>query len=135
MFYGAAIPTTVLVFKKCRKNPDNILFIDASLQFDKVKTTNVLRPEHIQKIVDTYKARTNKDKYSHVATIESIKANDYNLNIPRYVDTFEAENAIDLAAISAQLIELDKSSKTTDATIAVFCKELGIEPPFSGQQA
>jgi type I restriction enzyme M protein len=136
MFYGAAIPTTVLVFKKCRKNPDNILFIDASLQFDKVKTTNVLRPEHIQKIVDTYKARTNRDKYSHVATIESIKANDYNLNIPRYVDTFEAEDAIDLGAISAELIAVDKASLTTDATIAKFCKELGINPPFAiqGQQ-
>lgn len=137
MFYGAAIPTTVLVFKKCRKNPNNILFIDASQQFDKVKTTNVLRPEHIQKIVDTYKARTNEDKYSHVASVESIKANDYNLNIPRYVDTFEAENIIDLGNISAQLIELDKASKATDATIAAFCKELGIEPPFAvqGQQA
>jgi type I restriction enzyme M protein len=124
------------VFKKCRKHPDNVLFIDASQQFDKVKTTNVLRPEHIQKIVDTYQARTNEDKYSHVASIESIKANDYNLNIPRYVDTFEAEEAIDLGAISAQLIELDKASKATDATIAAFCKELGIEPPFAmeGQQ-
>jgi type I restriction enzyme M protein len=137
MFYGTPIPTCVLVFKKCRKNPDNILFIDASQQFDKVKTTNVLRPEHIQKIVDTYKARTNENKYSHVATIESIKANDCNLNIPRYVDTFEAEDEIDLGNISAQLIELDKASKATDATIAKFCKELGIEPPFAmqGQQA
>ena len=131
IFYGTSIPTCVLVFKRCRKSPDSILFIDASKHFEKVKTTNVMRPEHIQKIVDTFKARTNEDKYSHVATIESIKANDYNLNIPRYVDTFEAEDAIDLAAISAQLIELDKSSKTTDATIAVFCNELGIEPPFT----
>jgi len=96
-----------------------------------VKTTNVLRFEHIQKIVDTYKARTNEDKYSNVASIESIKANDYNLNIPRYVDTFEAEDAIDLSAISAQLIELDKASIATDATIAAFCKELDITPPFA----
>jgi len=131
IFYGTSIPTCVLVFKKCRKSPDNILFIDASQHFDKVKTTNVMRPEHIQKIVDTYKARSNEDKYSHVASIESIKANDYNLNIPRYVDTFEAEEAIDLAAISAQLIELDKASLTTDETIAAFCKELGIAPPFA----
>lgn len=131
IFYGISIPTCVLVFKKCRKNPDNILFIDASQHFDKVKTTNVMRPEHIQKIVDTYKARSNEEKYSHVASIESIKANDYNLNIPRYVDTFEVEAAIDLAAISAQLIELDKASLTTDATIAAFCKELGIAPPFA----
>ena len=136
IFYGTSIPTSVLVFKKCRKNPDNVLFIDASQQFDKVKTTNILRPEHIQKIVDTYKTRTNEDKYSHVATIESIKANDYNLNIPRYVDTFEAEESIDLGAISAQLIELDKNSQTIDATIAAFCKELGVAGPFTvqGQQ-
>lgn len=133
IFFATSIPTCVLVFKKCRKNPDNILFIDASQQFEKVKTTNVIRPEHIQKIVDTYKARTDEEKYSQVASIESIKANDYNLNIPRYVDTFEAEDAIDLGAISAQLIELDKTSQATDATIATFCKELGIEPPFAVQ--
>ncbi|MCX6227563.1 MAG: type I restriction-modification system subunit M [Bacteroidia bacterium] len=114
IFYGTSIPTCVLVLKKCRKNPQDILFIDASQHFDKVKTTNVMRPEHIQKIVDTYKARTNEEKYSHVATLASIKANDYNLNIPRYVDTFEAEAAIDLGAISAQLIALDKSSQETD---------------------
>jgi type I restriction enzyme M protein len=130
IFYGTSIPTCVLVFKRCRKNPDDILFIDASQHFDKVKTNNIMRPEHIQKIVDTYKARTNEDKYSHVASIESIKANDYNLNIPRYVDTFEAEDAINLGAISAQLIELEKASQHTDATIAAFCKELGIKPPF-----
>jgi type I restriction enzyme M protein len=133
IFYGTSIPTCVLVFKKCRKNSDNIFFIDASQHFEKVKTTNVMRPEHIQKIADTYKIRTNEEKYSHVATIESIKANDYNLNIPRYVDTFEAEDVIDLAAISAQLIELDKASQATDETIAAFCKELGIEPPFAVQ--
>jgi type I restriction enzyme M protein len=131
IFYGTSIPTCVLVFKKCRKNPQDILFIDASQHFDKVKTTNVMRPEHIQKIVDTYKARINEEKYSHVATLANIKANDYNLNIPRYVDTFEAEDAIDLDAISAQLIALDKSSHETDATIASFCLELGIDPPFA----
>ena len=131
IFYGTSIPTCVLVFKKCRKNPKDVLFIDASAHFDKVKTQNILRPEHIAKIIDTYKARKNEDKYSHVASLESIKANDYNLNIPRYVDTFEAEEAIDLAAISAQLIELDKKSKATDATIAAFCAELGIAPPFA----
>ena len=131
IFYATSIPTCVLVFKKCRKNPDNILFIDASAHFEKVKTQNIMRSEHIEKIVGAYKARSNKDKYSHVASIASIKANDYNLNIPRYVDTFEAENAIDLAAISAQLVELDKASHATDATIAAFCKELGIAPPFA----
>ncbi len=131
MFYGTNIPTCVMVFKKCRKTPDNILFIDASQHYDKAKTMNILRPEYIQKIVDTYKTRINEDKYSHVASIESVKANDYNLNIPRYVDTFEAEDAINLGAISAQLIELDKASQNTDTTIAAFCNELGIEPPFA----
>ena len=131
IFYGTSIPTCVLVLKKCRKYPNDILFIDASQHFEKVKTSNVIRPEHIQKIVDSYKARTNEDKYSHVASIESVKANDYNLNIPRYVDTFEAEAAIDLASISEQLIALDKASKETDKTIAAFCKELGIAPPFA----
>ena len=133
IFYGTGIPTCVLVFKKCRKHPDNILFIDASEHSDKVKTQNVIRPEHIQKIVDAYKARTNEDKYSYVASLESIKANDYNLNIARYVDTYEAEDLIDLTAISAQLAILDEASKETDAKIAAFCKELGIEPPFALQ--
>jgi type I restriction enzyme M protein len=133
IFYGTPIPTCVLVFKKCRKHPDNILFVDASQHFDKVKTQNVIRPEHIQKIVDAYKVRANEEKYSHVASLESIKANDYNLNIPRYVDTFEAEVAIDLSAISARLAKLDKASKATDATIAAFCNELGVEPPFAVQ--
>jgi len=131
IFYGTSIPTCVLVFKKCRKNPDNILFIDSSNHFEKVKTSNVMRPEHIQKIVDTYKARSVEEKYSQLATIESIKANDWNLNIPRYVDTFEAEESIDLDVISKQLAQLDQESQETDKTIADFCKELGIEPPFA----
>jgi type I restriction enzyme M protein len=137
IFYGTSIPTCVLVFKKCRKHPDNILFIDASHHFDKVKTQNVIRSEHIQKIVDAYKARMNEEKYSHVASLEKIKANDYNLNIPRYVDTFEAEDVIDLSAIAIQLAELDEASKATNSTIAAFCNELGISPPFAaqGQQA
>lgn len=117
MFYGAAIPTTVLVFKKCRRNPDNILFIDASQEFDKVKTQNIMRPAHIHKIVEAYLARTNQDKFSHVASLEDIKANDYNLNIPRYVDTFEAEAEIDLNAIAEQLKALEAQSQQTDATI------------------
>lgn len=136
IFYGTSIPTCVLVFKKCRRNPDNILFIDASQQFEKVKTQNILRSEHIQKIVDTYKARTNEDKFSYVASLEEIKANDYNLNIPRYVDTFEHEEAIDLNAIAEQLKALDQQSQQTDATIVAFCQELGIAAPFavSGKQ-
>ena len=125
------------MFKKCRKNPDDILFIDASQYFEKVKTQNKLLPEHIDKIVSAYSQRSNEPKYSHVAALADIKANDYNLNIPRYVDAFEAEDAIDLNAIGVQLTELEQASKSTDATIAGFCLELGIKPPFTvhGQQA
>lgn len=130
MFYGAAIPTVILVFKKCRKHSDNILFIDASQHFDKVKTTNVLRPEHIQKIVDAYIVRTNENKYSHVTSLADIKANNYNLNIPRYVDTFEVVEEIDLNAIVEQLKVIDHQSEQIDAVIAGFCKELDIAPPF-----
>jgi type I restriction enzyme M protein len=121
----------VLVFKKCRKEPDDVLFIDASQHFDKVKTQNVLRPEHIEKIVAACLARKNEAKYCHVATLESIKANDYNLNIPRYVDTFEAETALDLAEITAQLAAIEAQEQATDQTIAAFCAELGIAPPFA----
>jgi type I restriction enzyme M protein len=130
MFYSAAIPTCVLVFKKCRKNPDNILFIDASNDFEKVKTTNIIRPEDTAKIIDAYLARADIEKYAKVASIESIKANDYNLNIPRYVDTFEAEEQINLNAIANDLKVLNIASVETDKTITSFCEELGIEPPF-----
>ena len=130
IFYGTSIPTCVLVFKKCRRSPDDILFIDSSQHFDKVKTQNVLRPVHIEKIVAAYLARTNEDKFSYVASIEQIRGNDFNLNIPRYVDTFEAEESIDLDAIALQLRAIDQQSKGTDVKIASFCDELGIEPPF-----
>ena len=131
IFYGTGIPTCVLVFKKCRKHPEDVLFIDASQHFDKVKTQNVLRPEHIRTIVSTYMHRKNTPKYSHRASLASIRANDYNLNIPRYVDTFEAEASIDLAAITAQLAALAAQEQATDKTIAAFCAELGIAPPFA----
>lgn len=129
IFYGTSIPTCVLVFKKCRRSPDDILFIDASQHFDKVKTQNILRPEHIEKIVTAYRNRSNQDKYSYVASIEQIAANDFNLNIPRYVDTFEAEELIDLNAIASELKAIAQKSIVTDAKIAQFCQELGIEPP------
>lgn len=139
IFYGTSIPTCILVLKKKRTNPENILFIDASQHFEKVKTQNVLRKEDIDKIIETYKNRTEEKKYSHIAAISgtdainrvsTIAENDYNLNIPRYVDTFEEEDAIDLQAITEELRTLATQSKTTDATIADFCTELGIETPF-----
>ena len=126
IFYGTSIPTCILVMKKCRQEDDNILFIDASKEFEKVKTQNKLRPEHIQKIIDTYRNRTEIGKYSHCATLKEIAENDYNLNIPRYVDTFEEEEEIDIKAVMAEIKELESKRTELDAQIEVYLKELGI---------
>jgi type I restriction enzyme M protein len=130
IFYGTSIPTCILVLKKKRTNTKDVLFIDASQHYEKVKTQNVLRTEDIDKIISTYENRLPQDKYSHVAPLSELADNDYNLNIPRYVDTFEEEDAIDLTSITQELRELEAQSKTTDATIAQYCTELGIETPF-----
>ena len=126
IFYGTSIPTCILVMKKCRQSDDNILFIDASKEFEKVKTQNKLRPEHIQKIIETYRNRTEIEKYSHCATLKEIEENDYNLNIPRYVDTFEEEEEIDIQAVMAEIKELEAKRTELDAQIEVYLKELGI---------
>ena len=130
IFYGTSIPTCILVFKKCREDSENVLFIDASNHFEKAKNQNHLRSEDIEKIVSTYKNRITEDKYSYLASLEEIKENDYNLNIPRYVDTFEEEEPIDLDLVSKELKELEIDMKTTDETIANFCRELNISTPF-----
>ncbi len=130
IFYGTSIPTCILVLKKNREHNKDILFIDSSAHFEKIKTQNYLRKKDIKKIVDTYKNRTPLDKYSYVALLPEVKENDYNLNIPRYVDTFEEEEPVDLNALSAELKALEKDLKTTDAEIADFCNQLGIEQPF-----
>ena len=126
IFYGTSIPTCILVMKKCRQSDDNILFIDASKEFEKVKTQNKLRPEHIQKIIETYRTRAEIEKYSHCATLKEIEENDYNLNIPRYVDTFEEEEPIDIKAVMAEIKELEAKRTELDAQIEVYLKELGI---------
>jgi len=130
IFYGTSIPTCILVFKKCREDNDNILFIDSSKHFEKVKNQNVLRDEDIEKIVKTYRQRLVEDKYSYKATQEEIKENDYNLNIPRYVDTFEEEEVINLDEVSSELKSLEDDMNSTDETIKSFCDELGITTPF-----
>lgn len=140
IFFGTSIPTCILVLKKHRKTNDNVLFIDASQHFEKGSNNNVMREEDLQRILDAVKARKNSDKFAFVAEVKnvsdsedvetSIEANDYNLNIPRYVDTFEEEEIVDLAVIAQQLAENDQAMLATDKTIAVFCEELGIESPF-----
>ena len=128
IFYGTSIPTCIMVFKKNRSNKD-VLFIDASEHYDKVKTQNILREEHIEKIVNTYRNRTAEDKFSYVASNDELIENEYNLNIPRYVDTFEEEEQVDLEAVSNQLGSLDGEIRQTDKMIEGFCEELGINPP------
>jgi len=130
IFYGTSIPTCILVFKKCRENPNDILFIDASAHFDKVKTQNMLSATHIDKIVSTYRARKTEDKYAYVASLSEVVENDYNLNIPRYVDTFEEEEPIDIDSIATEIESLNTDLKENETLIASFCKELNIKTPF-----
>jgi len=130
IFYGTSIPTCILVFKKCRENPEDVLFIDASQHFEKAKQQNYLRDSDVDKIVDTYRNRIEEPKYSKRATLEEIAANDYNLNIPRYVDTFEAEDSINISHLTAQIKDLHAKAKVIDSIIVGYCSELGIETPF-----
>ena len=132
LFYGTSIPACILVFKKCRKEDDNILFIDVSKEFTKGKNQNYLEDSHIKKIVETYAKRKEIEKFSHLATFEEIAENDYNLNIPRYVDTFEEEEPIDIEKVAKEIKEVEKKEKEVDNIIAGFCKELGIDTPFGG---
>ena len=106
------------------------MFIDASAHFEKVKNQNVLRTEDINRIIDTYRNRTAEDKYSYVASLDEVAENDFNLNIPRYVDTFEEEDPIDLDAVSAELVKVAEALEATDKTIADFCAQLNIKTPF-----
>jgi type I restriction enzyme M protein len=126
IFYGTSIPTCILVISKCRKTDDNILFIDASKEFEKIKTQNKLRPEHIDKIIETYRNRSEIEKYSHCATLQEIRDNDYNLNIPRYVDTFEEEEEIDIQAVMQEIKNLETKRTELDKEIEVYFKELGL---------
>ena len=113
--------------KKCRKDGYDVLFIDASKEFEKVKNQNKLREHHIKKIVDTYTNREEIEKYSHRALLQEIIDNDYNLNIPRYVDTFEEEEPIDIKAVMAEIKELEAKRADLDKQIKVYLKELGLE--------
>ncbi|MBE0455691.1 MAG: type I restriction-modification system subunit M [Roseovarius sp.] len=128
IFYGTTIPTCILVFRKCRETED-VLFVDASGCFEKSKNQNVLRNSDVDRIVAAYRTRAVEDRFSHRAARAEIEENDYNLNIPRYVDTFEAEAEVDLAAVSAELRQIDEGMAALDATIRGFCAELGLEAP------
>jgi len=130
IFFGTGIPTCILVIKKCREVNEDVLFIDASNHFEKQGKDNKLMPQHIHKIVESYKNREVIDKYSHRATLQEIADNDYNLNLPRYVDTFEEEEPIDINAVAEEIKVLDVEIAETDKRIASYCKELNIKTPF-----
>jgi type I restriction enzyme M protein len=136
IFYGTSIPTCILVFKKSRKETENVVFIDASGKDHYIKNgnQNELRDSDVTNIINTYRKRETKDKYSYVATLAEIAENDFNLNIPRYVDTFEEEEEIDLREVSERLIDLDKELTSVNTEILNFCNELGITPPFKIQE-
>lgn len=125
LFYGTSIPTCVLVFKgrEARKNKD-ILFIDASSEFAKGKNQNKLSIENIDKIIDTYQNRQDVEKYAHVASLDEIKENDYNLNIPRYVDTFEEEEVISLSQVAEELKNVEAEIVNSKAQLFGMLNEL-----------
>ena len=116
LFFGTSIPTTVIIIKKNRKGRD-VLFIDASNDYTKFKNQNKLEPEHIKRIVDTYKNRESIEKYAYLASFEEIKENDFNLNIPRYVDTFEEEAPIDMVALGAEMKVINEEESKLEQEI------------------
>jgi type I restriction enzyme M protein len=128
IFYGTTIPTCIMVFKKCRE-VDDVLFIDASTCFEKGKNENRLRDEDVDRITTAYRTRSTEARFSHRAPLSEIAGNDYNLNIPRYVDTFTAEAAIDLAAVTRDLAQIEVDMAGVNAEIRAFCTELGLVSP------
>ncbi|MCJ8316608.1 N-6 DNA methylase, partial [Idiomarina sp.] len=126
LFYGTGIPAAILVFKKS-KSDENVLFIDASREFKSGKNQNQLSDDNIQKIVDTYRSRETVDKYSYLATLEEIQENDYNLNIPRYVDTFEEEEEIDLMAVRVERQKLKAELDELESQMEKYLEELGYD--------
>jgi type I restriction enzyme M protein len=132
LFTTTGIPVAILVFDRSREqgganeNRKEILFIDASREFTPSKTQNLMSDAQIQKILDTYRTRAELDKYSHLATPDEIKENEYNLNIPRYVDTFEPEEEIDVAALQKEIDRIEGELAEVRGRMAGYLKELGV---------
>ena len=124
LFFGTGIPAAILLFKK-NKTDDKVFFIDASNEFKSGKNQNQLTEDNINKVIETYKARESVDKYAYLASFDEIKENDFNLNIPRYVDTFEEEAEIDLVAVRTERLELKAELESLETEMAGFLKELG----------
>ena len=123
MFYNTSIPTCIVVLKKHREGRD-VLFIDASKLYEKEKKQNVMREEHIDRVLELYNDRKPVDKVAYLASFEDIKANDYNLNIPRYVDTSEEEPEVDLRQLSASMRETNRAIKEGNDALLKMLGEL-----------
>ncbi len=130
IFFGTNIPTCILLFKKQRENSDNVLFIDASAHYDKTKSQNYLRDEDLDRIMQTVDMRKFIDKYAYVASLEEIRENDFNLNIPRYVDTYEEDVPVDIKMVAQNIKLLEGDVLEVDKVIAKFCDDLEIDVPF-----
>lgn len=123
IFFNTSIPTTIIVLKKNRPTKD-VLFIDASKEFEKGKNQNVLTSAHIDKVLETYINRKNVNRYAHLASFAEVRENDYNLNIPRYVDTFEDEEQINIVALSKELAALNDEIKQAEQVFLSMLDEL-----------
>jgi type I restriction enzyme M protein len=130
LFYGAGIPAALLIFDKSRTTgaKEDVFFIDASREFEQGTNQNRLRPQDMNKIVETFQKRTVIDKYSYLARFDEIAENDYNLNIPRYVDTFEPEAEIDMAEVQKDIGHIKKELAEVEAQMEIYLEELGFKP-------
>jgi len=134
LFYGTGIPAAILVFNKGRKSrveakterDKHVLFIDASREFEDGKKQNRLRDEDIEKIVSTFREFKEVEKYSHLATLEEIQEAEFNLNIPRYVDTFEEEEDVDIEAVQKEIQEIEAELAETQKELKRYLEELGL---------
>jgi type I restriction enzyme M protein len=134
LFYSTGIPVCILVLKKCKK-PDDVLFINAAEHFEKGKRQNVLRQEHIDKIVEAYKERREEERYSKRVSMERIEAEGYNLNISRYISTAQQEEEIDLLKTHEQLVLIEERIRSAATRHNAFLKELGLPPLPNGDAA
>ncbi|WP_106494700.1 type I restriction-modification system subunit M [Lentibacillus sp. Marseille-P4043] len=125
IFFNTSIPTTIIVLKKNRSTKD-VLFINASKEFEKGKNQNLLKAEHIEKILKTYIERDDVNKYSHLASFVEVKENDYNLNIPRYVDTFEEEEPIDIVGLGKEILSLNNEIEEAEQSFLTMLDELEV---------
>ena len=124
LFFGTGIPAAILIFNKAKEHND-VLSIDASKEYQEGKKQNKLRPEDMEHIVSTYKAFETVDKYAYRADLDEIKENDYNLNIPRYVDTFEEEEPVDIQAVQTEINQLESELVEVRKEMDGYLKELG----------